>query len=169
MKFLLIEDERLLADALTELLTSRGFQVEVVYDGEAGTEYALLRAIYAAAMKDGKKTGILLQSEDYDDAAKKRFSVNILSMSRQMRGLVEGLLDLARIDARKTREQMEEVNLSELAEACVLGFEPVYFEAGRELCSTVEPGIRIAGSESHLQQVIDILLVSTVRRERRWC
>lgn len=100
----------------------------------------------------------LLQSEDYDDAAKKRFSVNILSMSRQMRGLVEGLLDLARIDARKTREQMEQVNLSELAEACVLGFEPVYFEAGRELCSTVEPGIRIAGSESHLRQVIDILL-----------
>ena len=100
----------------------------------------------------------LLQSEDYDDAAKKRFSGNILSMSRQMRGLVEGLLDLARIDARKTREQMEEVNLSDLTEACVLGFEPVYFEAGRELCSTVEPGIRIAGSESHLRQVIDILL-----------
>lgn len=42
MKILLIEDERLLADSLKSLLTAKGFQVEVVYDGEAGAEYALL-------------------------------------------------------------------------------------------------------------------------------
>ena len=42
MKILLIEDERLLADSLTTLLTSKGFQVEVVYDGETGAEFAAL-------------------------------------------------------------------------------------------------------------------------------
>jgi DNA-binding response OmpR family regulator len=42
MKILLIEDERLLADSLKTLLTAKGFQVEVVYDGETGAEYALL-------------------------------------------------------------------------------------------------------------------------------
>ena len=42
MKILVIEDEKLLADSLRTLLTSKGFDVEVVYDGEAGAEYALL-------------------------------------------------------------------------------------------------------------------------------
>ena len=34
MKILLIEDEQLLADSLVTLLSSKGFQVEAVYDGE---------------------------------------------------------------------------------------------------------------------------------------
>ena len=42
MKILIIEDERLLADSLKSLLTGKGFEVEAVYDGEAGTEYAEL-------------------------------------------------------------------------------------------------------------------------------
>jgi CheY-like chemotaxis protein len=42
MKILLIEDEKLLCDTLKDLLTAKGFQVEAVYDGETGAEYALL-------------------------------------------------------------------------------------------------------------------------------
>lgn len=42
MKILLIEDEKLLADSLKALLTAKGFQVEAVYDGENGAEYAEL-------------------------------------------------------------------------------------------------------------------------------
>ena len=42
MRILLIEDEKILADSLCALLTSKGFEVEAVYDGETGTEYALL-------------------------------------------------------------------------------------------------------------------------------
>lgn len=42
MKILVVEDDRLLADSLKELLTQKGFQVEAVYDGEAGADYALL-------------------------------------------------------------------------------------------------------------------------------
>ena len=42
MKILIVEDEKLLADSLKALLQSKGFEVEAVYDGEAGTEYALL-------------------------------------------------------------------------------------------------------------------------------
>lgn len=42
MKILLIEDEQLLADSLVTLLSSKGFQVEAVYDGETGVEFALL-------------------------------------------------------------------------------------------------------------------------------
>ena len=42
MKILIIEDEKLLADSLKALLESKGFQVEAVYDGITGVEYAEL-------------------------------------------------------------------------------------------------------------------------------
>lgn len=42
MKILIIEDEKLLADSLKTLLEKKGFEVEAVYDGEAGAEYAEL-------------------------------------------------------------------------------------------------------------------------------
>ena len=42
MKILIVEDERLLADSLKALLEKKGFQVEAVYDGETGEEYAQL-------------------------------------------------------------------------------------------------------------------------------
>lgn len=42
MKILIIEDEKILANTLKTLLESKGFDVEVAYDGEAGEEYAEL-------------------------------------------------------------------------------------------------------------------------------
>lgn len=51
MKILIIEDDKLLADSLKKLLESKGFQVEAVYDGEAGAEYAEL-GIYDLLIMD---------------------------------------------------------------------------------------------------------------------
>ncbi len=42
MKILIIEDERLLAKSLCDLLESKGFETEAVYDGKSGREYAEL-------------------------------------------------------------------------------------------------------------------------------
>lgn len=42
MKILVIEDEKLLADSIKSMLERKGFQVECVYDGESGAEYAEL-------------------------------------------------------------------------------------------------------------------------------
>ena len=42
MKILVIEDEKLLAESIKTLLESKGFEVETVYDGETGEEYAEL-------------------------------------------------------------------------------------------------------------------------------
>ena len=42
MKILVIEDDKLLADSVRDLLTQKGFEVETVYDGESGAEYAEL-------------------------------------------------------------------------------------------------------------------------------
>ena len=42
MKILIIEDEKMLADSIKTMLEGRGFQVEAVYDGETGADYAEL-------------------------------------------------------------------------------------------------------------------------------
>ena len=42
MKILIIEDEKMLADSIKTMLEGRGFQVETVYDGETGADYAEL-------------------------------------------------------------------------------------------------------------------------------
>ena len=42
MKVLVIEDEKLVAESIRAILEHKGFEVETVYDGEAGTEYAEL-------------------------------------------------------------------------------------------------------------------------------
>lgn len=42
MKILIIEDEKLLADSLSIMLRSKGFETQTVYDGESGKQYALL-------------------------------------------------------------------------------------------------------------------------------
>jgi DNA-binding response OmpR family regulator len=57
MKILLIEDEKILADSLVTLLTSKGFQVEAVYDGETGLDYALL-GIYDLLILDVMMPGL---------------------------------------------------------------------------------------------------------------
>ena len=57
MKILIIEDERLLADSLKTLLEGKGFDVEAVYDGETGKEYALL-GIYDLLILDVMMPGL---------------------------------------------------------------------------------------------------------------
>ena len=42
MKILMIEDEKLLADSIKMLLKRKGFEVECVYDGKTGAQYAEL-------------------------------------------------------------------------------------------------------------------------------
>lgn len=103
----------------------------------------------------------LLQLQDYDEESKARFSQNILSMSDQMRYLVESLLELARAD--RVRQDFTRVELSEIVEQAVLSFEPVLFEKGMELESSIDDGIFLKGNVQSLKQVADILLDNAVK------
>ena len=91
MKILLIEDERLLADSLVDLLSAKGFQVEAVYDGETGAEYAEL-GIYDLLILDVMMPGM----NGYEVARRvraKRCSVPILMLTAKSDILdrIEGL------------------------------------------------------------------------------
>ena len=57
MKILIIEDEKVLADSIRLLLQKKGFEVEAVYDGETGAEYALL-GIYDLLILDVMMPGL---------------------------------------------------------------------------------------------------------------
>lgn len=100
----------------------------------------------------------LLQSPEYTDADRRRFSDSILTMSHQMRGLVESLLELARVDNGAAKMVFSEFDFSEQVSDGLLPFEPVYFEKELLLESEIEEELKVKGSQAHLRQVLDILL-----------
>lgn len=100
----------------------------------------------------------LLQADDCDDEQTSTLSRNILTMSKQMRGLVEDLLELARADNGTTKAVFENLDFSHITDEAVLLFDPVFFEKGLKLESAIEPGIFLSGSETHLNQLLEILL-----------
>lgn len=100
----------------------------------------------------------LLQSPNYTENEYRRFVFSILTMSHQMRGLVESLLELARVDNGTAKMNVSKLDFSELVNDCLLPFEPVYFEKELRLESSIEEGLQTKGSPAHLRQVVEILL-----------
>lgn len=99
----------------------------------------------------------LLQSGTLEENSG-RFVESILVMARQMRSLVESLLELARLDNGAGGMTLSELDFSEVVSEGLLPFEPVYFERELLLDSEIQEDLRIKGSASHLRQVLDILL-----------
>lgn len=100
----------------------------------------------------------LLESTPPDDPRTGQFTESILSMSRQMRTLVESLLELARVDNGGMYASGEVLDLSQTVSETVLPFDAVFFEAGLELQTRITPDIHVRGSSAHLRQVAEILL-----------
>ncbi len=100
----------------------------------------------------------MLQNMDYDETSHSTFSSNILVMSRQMRDLVEQMLELARADNVQDDMVFSSFDLSRLVSEAILPFEPVFFERGLTLHTNITENIRINGNPSELHQVLDILL-----------
>ena len=100
----------------------------------------------------------LLESPDYPPEAKTQFSSNILAMSHQMRGLVESLLNLARIDQGQKSAAHTPVDLSKLVSDATLPFEALFFEQELTLETDIAPDLTVPGDEAQLRQVVEILL-----------
>lgn len=100
----------------------------------------------------------LLRDSTSASAAQAQFVDNILVMSRQMRALIESLLELARVDNGILKQSAAAFDLSHAARSALLPFEPVYFEKGLTLTEQIADGISMRGSEQHIRQVIEILL-----------
>lgn len=100
----------------------------------------------------------LLQSPEYDEESHAVFSSSILVMSKQMRNLVEQMLELARADTIRTDTIYSSIDFSRLVSDATLPFEPVFFEKGLTLQTKLAENILINGNPAGLRQVMDILL-----------
>lgn len=100
----------------------------------------------------------LMQNPDYDEASRAIFSSNILVMSKQMRNLVEQMLELARADDIQSNVVFSTVNFSQIVSDAILPFEPIFFEKGLLLKTDIAENITVNGESSQLRQVLDILL-----------
>jgi len=105
----------------------------------------------------------LLQEQSYTPEERQQFSRHILTVSRQMRNLVESLLELARADNGTNQMVFVPLDLSQLVRETLLLFEPVYFEAGLQLQSDIEPNLVVSGSDTHLRQILEILLDNGIK------
>lgn len=101
----------------------------------------------------------MLKSPRFDEAHKAQFVDNILTMSNQMRGLVESLLQLARVDNGAIQKMpLTNIDLSGLVSDELLTFDALFFEKGLTLAEDITDGITVHGSTQHLKQVVEILL-----------
>ena len=83
--------------------------------------------------------------------------------AKQMRKLVEEMLLLARTEDEQPTTAFSEVNLSELLEKTIMTVEPMAFESGVTLSSDIEENITATYSETHIRQMMMILLDNAIK------
>ena len=105
----------------------------------------------------------LMQNDETPQSDKKKYSANILSTSYQMRGLVENMLEMARVDNGTVKMHCAPLDMSELIANAVLSFQLLYEEKGMGLRCAISTGISVYGSEQHLYQVMDVLLDNALK------
>lgn len=93
----------------------------------------------------------ILQREIKDNSWLK----NIIYENEKMSVLVHQLLDLSRIESVSIVK--EEVNLSELAFACVMPFEATAYEKGINFDYEIADDIKVTGDSSALDKLISVL------------
>ena len=108
-------------------------------------------------------TNAELLQEGAEDPRQRQFSDSIATMAHQMRGLVEGMLQLARADSGQTAGERERLDFSQLLEESLLPFEPLFFEAGLMLDSAIRPGVALSGNAVQLRRVVEILLDNALK------
>ena len=108
-------------------------------------------------------TGIVLSHPSETISSQSKWLEYTQEEARQMKGLVEDLLFLAKSDAARQEFRPGQVDLSELVQGCLLPFEPVSFEAGVHLESQIESGLMLTGDEAQLRRLVRILLDNGVK------
>ena len=105
----------------------------------------------------------MLNDNSYNGNDRNGFAKNILSTSKRMRGLVESLLELARLDNNRTPLKLSTVDMSRLINDSILPFEPLFYENDMELSADIDSDIKVQGDKDKLRQVVNILLDNALK------
>lgn len=100
----------------------------------------------------------LIHNTQCSDTEQNELSSNIITMSKQMRGLVEKMLELARIDGTTSKIQKQIISLSDTVSNSAMMFEPLFFEKGLTLSYEINPNIKTLGNTEQINQLVEILL-----------
>ena len=160
MKVLIIEEEKLLAESLKTLLSAKGFDVETVYDGETGAEYAEL-GIYDLLILDVMMPGM----DGYQVARSvraKRCSVPILMLTAKsdVADRIEGLnagADYYLTKPFDTRELMACVNAllrRQSKEVDVMTFGNTTLDLGSGMLVCGEETVRLSAKEFDVMRLL---------------
>ena len=103
-------------------------------------------------------TNAQMMQESNDDKLRSQSADNILTMSQQMKKLIEQLLCLARAESGSRNMNFENLNISKLYSNTLLPFEPVFFEKGLVLKCSIEDDINVLGNKEELRRLLEILL-----------
>ncbi len=83
---------------------------------------------------------------------------HIHAAALRMRQLVEDMLALAKSDSEERTAIHSLVDFSYIVKSAVLMYEPIFYDASKELSAEIEDGLSVRGDMLKLQQVIHILL-----------
>ena len=100
---------------------------------------------------------ILLAHPDDLIKNQKKWLASTQEEAQHMGNLINDMLFLAKSDEGNPLV-LADVNFSDICESDVLQFEPVAFERGLTLGSSVEPGIILRGDNTQLNQLVHIFL-----------
>ena len=99
----------------------------------------------------------MLASGELEAEQNKTLISNIQTETFQMRGLVEEMLRLSRIESGNT-PTTEELDFSRIVKDQVSFFEPVFFEKGLAIREYVDEGVIVKGERNRLNQAVEALI-----------
>ncbi len=86
---------------------------------------------------------------------------SIESQIARMQDLIQNMLELSKIE--QTEPNLEELNLSVIAEGACLTFEVICFEKDVSLVSEIQDGVKVMGEKSALERLFAILLDNAIK------
>ena len=104
----------------------------------------------------------LLENSKYNENDIHIFSNNILNMSKQMRVLLERMIELAKGDIQ-TKTKNDQIDMSKLILDGILPYEAIFFEKNLDLQYNIEENIKINGDILQIKQILDILLDNALK------
>ncbi len=98
-----------------------------------------------------------------DETGKNRWTSSIKFQTQRMMSLIQNLLDLAHNEESGKALPVEEINLSQLVNNCLLSFDAAAFENGISINSEISPDVFINADSGKINQLISILTDNAIK------
>lgn len=130
----------------------QAFEKQTTFISDAGHELKTPLSIISSSVD-------VLKAENGDN----EYLNNIKEQSRRMNFLISDLLSLTKLEERKNKPEIKEINLSNLINNVVLSFDSLAFEKNKRIDTDIEKNIVIRTDEYAVKQILQILLDNALK------